>query len=228
MCTPLRHRVRTGFTLMELLVVVATIAALAGLLFPAIASAVAMSRSVRCMSNLRQMGLGYEAYAADWDGALCSGPATPGDPNAFDTHFTGDAFLQYVDTGTGGGFARAKRSVRVCPSLKQASPWLSYIQTRNLIGNWPLMASIAAPSDTILLFDNQYGGYPFCLMSATRPFWFPTPPPHPVPSAAMAPALDNRHRGGANLLFVDLHAAFQPGLPTQADYASRFRLTITL
>lgn len=218
---------RGGFTLVELLMTVAIIATLAALLLPAAAQAMSMARSTKCMSNLRQLGLGFAGYAADWSDALCAGPSSPGDPNAFTTHFTGDAFLAYIDTSTSGGLARAKRTVRVCPQLTVNSSWASYAQTRNLMGPWPQMGAIRSPSTTILLFDNQYGGYPYCIMSATRPFWYPMPPPHPAPSAALLPSLHNRHRGGANLLFVDLHVVHQPGLATQADYASRFFLTLT-
>jgi len=60
----MRHRKRkSGFTLVELLVVVGIISLLIGLLLPAITKAKAASRATTCASNLRQIGVLYIAYA---------------------------------------------------------------------------------------------------------------------------------------------------------------------
>ena len=58
------------FTLIELLVVIAIIAVLAGILMPALSSARARGRAVKCQGNLSQLALVYNGYADDSGGYL--------------------------------------------------------------------------------------------------------------------------------------------------------------
>ena len=62
-----RMRVPYGFTLIEVLVVMAIIAILAAILFPVFARAREKARQTTCSSNLRQLGMAVEMYTADWD-----------------------------------------------------------------------------------------------------------------------------------------------------------------
>src|SRR5436190_2368964 len=55
-----------GFTLIELLVVIAIIAILAVMLLPALSRAKSSAVSVKCKSNLRQLGLGLSLYVEDF------------------------------------------------------------------------------------------------------------------------------------------------------------------
>ncbi|UCD00374.1 MAG: type II secretion system protein [Phycisphaerales bacterium] len=58
---------RRGFTLIELLVVIAIIALLMGILMPALQRARKQAKGVMCKSNLRQVGLGANLYAEQYD-----------------------------------------------------------------------------------------------------------------------------------------------------------------
>jgi prepilin-type N-terminal cleavage/methylation domain-containing protein/prepilin-type processing-associated H-X9-DG protein len=68
---------RAAFTLVELLVVLVIIAVLAALLFPALQAAIDEGRKTACLSNLRQIGAGVAAWAADHDGEIPYGPNAP-------------------------------------------------------------------------------------------------------------------------------------------------------
>lgn len=61
---------RSGFSLMELLVVIAVIAVIASLLLSAFTLVRSAARSAVCMNNLRQLDLGVRAFGEDHDGEL--------------------------------------------------------------------------------------------------------------------------------------------------------------
>lgn len=106
---------RRGFTLIELLVVIAIIAILAAILFPVFAQAREKARTISCVSNGKQMGLGFMMYAQDYDEML---------PRVWTASFgpTGgardwkDDIQPYVKN----------RDVMKCPSRQQQWPGFGY------------------------------------------------------------------------------------------------------
>lgn len=78
--TPLvARRGGQGFTLIEVLVVVAIIALLVSILLPSLSRAKAQSRMVQCQSNIRQVMIGFLVYATEYKNRL---PGQSKDPEA--------------------------------------------------------------------------------------------------------------------------------------------------
>ena len=59
---------KNAFTLIELLIVISIIGILAGLLLPALTKAKSKAHAIKCLSNVKQLALGWTLYANDHEG----------------------------------------------------------------------------------------------------------------------------------------------------------------
>jgi prepilin-type N-terminal cleavage/methylation domain-containing protein len=84
-------RPRCAFTLVELLVVIALIATLAGLLLPALSADKGQAKRTACMNNLGQLSLGLRMYCDDSEDTL---PGTRGDSITAYSYFSFRSLVQ--------------------------------------------------------------------------------------------------------------------------------------
>jgi prepilin-type N-terminal cleavage/methylation domain-containing protein/prepilin-type processing-associated H-X9-DG protein len=198
---------RRGFTLIELLVVIAIIAILAAILFPVFARAREKARQTSCLSNLKQIGLGFMQYAQDFDETLPTDWITipPGTP--WTNHYSWRAAIfpyvrntqiftcpsdSYVYAGALAG--QAQNNEGSIPASygdntvhyaggAPTSPGILYCRT----------GQIAIPAQLILCGDSTGGSHQISLDVNTLGF---------VRTDAGA----SRHNDGANYCFADGHA----------------------
>lgn len=128
------HRQPDGFTLVELMVVIAIISVLAGLLLPALEEAMESARSVHCSNNLRQMGLATDMYLNDSGGIFFNqGKTSWGSAGHFTENSDGGFLFWYRDYLSDGSDYDADLKTLappfVCPAaarnrrLWNGTPW---------------------------------------------------------------------------------------------------------
>ena len=97
-----RNRGGAGFSLIEILVVIAIVAMLASLLLPALSSAKAKGKRIACGNHLHQLALASQMYSADNDGKL-----------AENRPLTGQAALLTTNAWITGNMQSAKDATNV-------------------------------------------------------------------------------------------------------------------
>ena len=117
----MRRVFRQAFTLIELLVVIAIIAILAAILFPVFSRARAAARQAACMSNSKQIALGFMMYIQDYDERS---PRAVNNDSASDKldvrqtpRITGDNAFQNADS------ANQRQAGFMLPYIKNQQVW---------------------------------------------------------------------------------------------------------
>ena len=203
----MRHRQRTAFTLIELLIVIAIIAILAALLLPVFQKVRIRAYRAQCLSNLRQIGLGIQLYEQDNEEKLM-----PGHLLAAPNPVTGNDMAGWA--GVSNGYLQSTE-IFVCPTdvtpkvVKDGETYFptTYFMNVNLSakvtpGGLPL-AALAAPASTVLLGESTGGGLRVNIARLNDLNEADSIFANYFVSITAAGA--NRHQGGRDFLLADGH-----------------------
>jgi prepilin-type N-terminal cleavage/methylation domain-containing protein len=143
------RRLHAGFTLVELLVIIAILGVLVSLLLPAVQAARESARSIECQSNLKQIGLALHNYLDVNRGVM---PFHIGDKEMTDK--TQSAMYALLP------FCENNEAIFHCPddigSVEDATPfWVTFGSSYKLEGR--ALSEHAQPARTVLEYDAKKG-----------------------------------------------------------------------
>lgn len=216
-----------GFTLMELLVVVAIIAILAALLLPAIAKAKNSTHVTACMNNLRQLQLAWTMYADDNDGKLVPNKYVIGNP-----HTSRFSWVQGRLDFSPNNPANTSDAAFLDPTLSAFSPYISNTKVyrcpsdksavkingtqQNRVRSYGMNWALASEKKTEIRVTHNYGGITapppakMFVFIDQHPDYMSDPHFHMMldqgSAAAFADIPASRHNGSGALTFADGHA----------------------
>ncbi len=192
-----------GFTLVELLIVIAIIGILAALMVPALSGAMESANTRQCANNMRQIGLAVRAYAAAWDFRLP--PSSCPYAKAAQKEWWLNALQPYA----------GNKLLYRCPSdptenlrfidwqypPEDASTWeeyrwSSYATNGRMDTAYPTLDSVPKPSATIYVCESPRGALGADHVHTER--WIGE-------LDVKNSVAHDRHSGRANYLFLDGH-----------------------
>lgn len=220
------RRQALGFTLAEMLTVIAIIGILAGLVLSTLPKVEDKAKRVVCMNTLRQLGLALETYAADWHGRY---PTINGarvmaqiadNPWYFalkeygiegralccpaDENFDYERYPNPPELGSRLSYRSNSISYGMQYDFKdgEGNPYEAS-KTGGWLGKTPdgipdilTVSDLKRKSDTIMIADSDGDGVQDYAIDATG-----------------LRRIGNRHKGAANVLFADWHVEAKPVLP---------------
>ncbi len=232
---PIPCAAQTAFTMVELLVVIAILAVLVAIALPSIGGGLDRARQTSGLSGLRQIGVGFMAYAADSGGKL---------PYSYDSA-TGQTYAHFVNDYLPQNLREAKQNVFVSPAAEKkiasgnytvaitysAHPRLCNEKDANGVDRRIPLVSVSRPSQVIVLADAPQ--IPWNNNQSTASFWNPWQifSPHlvsnlnaPIPTGPDSDTNDAqgwfryRNNGAMNALMADGHVQiFKKGTVTYAN-----------
>ncbi len=213
---------RGAFTIIELLIVIAIIAVLAGMLLPTLRWARESARSVNCVSNLKQLVMAWQIYADNHDGVACPSYEYR---DGFTVEYAWDFRIKIADPsdwgyGYLGRYIKDGR-ITACPSYIPPTTWgrpytgYAYNATYiggDVIGGVPSakVSAIRSPSRTVVFADAGFGN-PVTPCNYLRA---------PSDSLFVAGKVHFCHQDTANVAYADGHVEstdkkhlYNPGTP---------------
>ncbi|MCX7827382.1 MAG: DUF1559 domain-containing protein [Verrucomicrobiae bacterium] len=195
----MRLKLKFGFTLVELLVVVVLLAVLSGMLLVAMPSVREKANRARCAHNLKQLYLAFSQYLAD-ENVYPKG-SSQSEPSLTDKQWWGNLLTNYWMSGTSDIHEQQRKMQIVrCPTAAAIhgnyEDWSlmmnQWLQGKAFGGGGPGVMALPPErvSKTILAGDGHWQGSK----------WNGIDPLTQKP--------DFEHNGGANFLFCDGHVAY--------------------
>lgn len=209
---------RKAFTLVEMLVVIGIIAVLAGILLPAMSAAREEAKSVKCLSNLRQLGLAATAYCNANGGSFPIAYLTvPTSGGSADHEWDFSRFRDANGTTVEPGLlwsGSTSPEVQQCPTYDGRSnaagdPYTGYNYNTTFIGHGQSetvrrprkVTQVRDPARIALFGDGQYYG------GANKFMRSPFVTPEDASFASRSAGTQGfRHRKRTNVCYCDGHA----------------------